>query len=82
MSVIKRSIVIVGHKTSISLEDVFWNALREIAAARRLPISELVASIDADRKGGNLSSAIRVFVFSHHYDVAGRANQPTRETAN
>ena len=58
----KRSLEIAGHRTSISLEDAFWNALRGIARARGLSLAGLVAQIDAARAGENLSSAIRVFV--------------------
>ena len=64
--VVKRSIVIAGHKTSVSLEDAFWKALKEIAGARELTLSDLVASIDTDRHLGNLSSAIRLFVLDHY----------------
>jgi predicted DNA-binding ribbon-helix-helix protein len=64
-SVVKRSIVVDGHKTSVSLEDAFWADLKEIAYARRLTLSTLVAGIDATRKQGNLSSAIRLFVLAH-----------------
>jgi predicted DNA-binding ribbon-helix-helix protein len=60
--VVKRSIVIDGHKTSVSLEDPFWNELKMIARARSLTLSELVATINASRDHGNLSSAIRLFV--------------------
>lgn len=63
--VVKRSIVIAGHKTSVSLEDAFWKGLKEIADARDMTLSELVASIDSDRRHGNLSSAIRLFVLDH-----------------
>ena len=67
MGPIKRSIMIAGHATSISLEPVFWDALREAAAAERLPLNALVARIDADRvRAGdapNLASAIRVWLF-------------------
>lgn len=63
--VVKRSIVIAGHKTSVSLEDQFWDALKEIAANRRSTLSEIVASIDSGRNQGNLSSAIRLYVLSH-----------------
>lgn len=63
--VVKRSIVIAGHKTSVSLEDAFWTALKEIAGNRDLTMSELVASIDQDRRHGNLSSAIRLYVLDH-----------------
>jgi len=64
--IVKRSIVIVGHKTSVSLEDAFWNALKEIAIARGTTLSNVVSSIDADRQHGNLSSAIRVFVLGYY----------------
>ena len=64
--VVKRSIVIAGHKTSISLEDAFWKALKDIAILRRATLSDLVASIDSERQHGNLSSAIRLFVLDHY----------------
>jgi predicted DNA-binding ribbon-helix-helix protein len=61
-SVIKRSIVIDGHKTSVSLEDEFWNGLKEIALGQQVTLSELVRQIDDGRGTNNLSSAIRLFV--------------------
>ena len=61
--VLKRSIVVGRHRTSISLEDVFWNELRDIAHRRGVHLSELVGLIDGDRQHCNLSSAIRMFVF-------------------
>ena len=64
-TIVKRSIVINGHKTSVSLEDAFWNDLKEIAHAQRATLSELVAKIDVTRRQGNLSSAIRLFVLDH-----------------
>ena len=67
-TVIKRSIVVAGHKTSVSLEDGFWNALKEIAGERDATISDLVAIIDADRQHANLSSAIRLFVLGFYRD--------------
>jgi predicted DNA-binding ribbon-helix-helix protein len=63
--VVKRSIVIAGHKTSVSLEEAFWKALKEIAANRRQSLTDLVGAIDAERQQGNLSSAIRLFVLDH-----------------
>jgi predicted DNA-binding ribbon-helix-helix protein len=60
--VIKRSIIIDGHKTSVSLEDAFWIGLKEIAHGQHLTMSNVVGKIDADRQHGNLSSAIRLFV--------------------
>ncbi|HET9715403.1 MAG TPA: ribbon-helix-helix domain-containing protein [Pseudolabrys sp.] len=73
--VVKRSIVIAGHKTSVSLEDAFWKGLKEIASGRDITLSDLVASIDTDRRHGNLSSAIRLFVLDH-YRVHGN-EEPT-----
>jgi predicted DNA-binding ribbon-helix-helix protein len=64
--VIKRSIVIAGHKTSVSLEDAFWQGLKDIAALRDMTLSELVATIDTDRRHGNLSSGIRLFVLDYY----------------
>ena len=64
--VVKRSIVIAGHKTSVSLEDAFWKGLKDIAAARDTTLSDMVAVIDSTRRRGNLSSAIRLFVLDHY----------------
>ena len=61
-AIVKRSVRIAGHSTSLSLEPAFWQALAEIARRRRLPVSRLLALIDAERAGTNLSSAVRVFV--------------------
>ncbi len=63
--VVKRSIVIAGHRTSVSLEDAFWRALKIIAAETGLSIARLVLQIDAARGEANLSSAIRVYVLDH-----------------
>jgi len=68
--VVKRSIVIAGRKTSVSLEDAFWKGLREIASDRHLTLSALVAGIDSKRSG-NLSSAIRLFVLNHYRGMIG-----------
>jgi len=65
-SVIKRSVVVSGRKTSVSLEDAFWKALKEIAIARNLTLSDLVGSIDAGRQQANLSSAIRLFILNFY----------------
>jgi predicted DNA-binding ribbon-helix-helix protein len=61
---VKRSITIAGHRTSISLEAEFWTALAEAAAVRGLAVAALVAVIDEDRGGRNLSSAVRVFLLN------------------
>ena len=63
--IVKRSIVIAGHKTSVSVEDAFWTGLKDIASSRGATVAELVATIDAGRQHGNLSSAIRLFVLDH-----------------
>ena len=60
--IVKRSIVIGGHKTSVSLEDAFWRGLKEIAHGQRVTLSNMVAEIDRSRQQSNLSSAIRLFV--------------------
>jgi predicted DNA-binding ribbon-helix-helix protein len=71
---VKRSIMIAGHSTSISLEPVFWNALREAAESEGLPLNALVARIDADRVDSadpaNLASAIRVWLFERERNAA------------
>ena len=64
-SVVKHSIIIDGHKTSVSLENAFWSDLKNIAHAQRVTLSELVTKIDGTRKQSNLSSAIRLFVLEH-----------------
>jgi predicted DNA-binding ribbon-helix-helix protein len=65
-SIIKRSVVLAGHKTSVSLEDEFWRGLKEIAGGQHRTLSDLVASIDSERQQGNLSSAIRLYVLDFH----------------
>ena len=64
----KRSVTLGGHRTSVSLEDAFWKALREIAERWHVATSELIAEINANRKEGNLSSAIRLFVLEVYKD--------------
>ncbi|MDR7038241.1 MULTISPECIES: ribbon-helix-helix domain-containing protein [Methylobacterium] len=64
INVAKRSVMIAGHRTSVSLEEPFWEALREIAQGRNLSVQALIGEIDAGREGQNLSSAIRVFVLA------------------
>jgi predicted DNA-binding ribbon-helix-helix protein len=80
--VVKRSIVIAGHKTSVSLEDAFWTGLKDIATSRNMTLSELVALIDSERRQGNLSSAIRLFVLDHYRALAGsgRSTGPHEST--
>ena len=63
--ILKRSVMLLGHKTSISLEEPFWQALREIATERGITTAALLNSIASKRVEGNLSSALRVFVLEH-----------------
>lgn len=71
---VKRSFTIDGHRTSISLEAPFWDALREIAAARRVSVASLVQAIDSGREGDiGLSGAVRVYVLEHYRTLARQA---------
>jgi predicted DNA-binding ribbon-helix-helix protein len=73
--IVKRSIIIAGHKTSVSVEDAFWVALKDIAASRGTSVTELVAAIDAARQHRNLSSAVRLFVLDYFRTAAGGERQ-------
>jgi predicted DNA-binding ribbon-helix-helix protein len=66
----KRSVMLSGHSTSVSIETPFWDALHQIAARRQLSLNALIAEIDAARAGANLSSAIRLAVLA---DLQARA---------
>jgi predicted DNA-binding ribbon-helix-helix protein len=79
--VFKRSIIIDGHRTSVSLEAVFWNALKDIAQKRNETLSHLIASIDANRQFANLSSALRVFVLRHYMDQFARQRELFQQRA-
>ena len=68
----KRSVMIAGHHTSVSLEEAFWQALKQIADARGRSINRLITEIDARRRG-NLSSAIRVFVLENRLEPPFKA---------
>lgn len=70
---LKRSVMIAGHATSVSLEPEFWDALREIAAARGQTLNELITAIDAARAGRGLSSAVRVFVLDYLRNPSSRS---------
>jgi predicted DNA-binding ribbon-helix-helix protein len=79
---VKRSLVIGGHKTSVSLEDAFWALLKEIALSRSMILSNLIVQIDEARgENSNLSSAIRLFVLDHYKKLASAsaAANPDRE---
>ena len=71
--IVKRSVVFNGHKTSVSLEDAFWNSLKEIANTHGVTVSKLVADIDNARQHNNLSSAVRLFVLDRFrtFDQSG-----------
>ena len=69
----KRSITIDGHRTSVSLENPFWEALAEIAAARGVSVAAQVGEIDHDRGAMNLSAAIRTYVLAWYRDRAATA---------
>jgi predicted DNA-binding ribbon-helix-helix protein len=77
-SVVKRSVVIAGHKTSVTLEDAFWNDLRNIATGRDMTLSDLVSEIDSKRQYGNLSSAIRLFVLDFHRNQISEPEKRSR----
>jgi predicted DNA-binding ribbon-helix-helix protein len=74
-SVFKHSIVIGGRKTSVSLEDPFWDGLKNIAHAQRMTLSELIAKIDHTRTQSNLSSTIRQFVLEHFQNEKKRVDK-------
>ena len=65
-SIVKRSLFVAGHKTSVSLEDAFWQELKEIAGGRHMTLSDLAGAIDSERRHSNLSSAIRLFVLDYY----------------
>ena len=79
--VVKRSIILAGHKTSVSLEDAFWEGLKDIAKAQRKTLSDLVTRIDTDREHGNLSSALRLFVLNHYQAQAASHLSDSRPSA-
>ena len=64
--IVKRSILLAGRNSSVSLEDEFWNALKKIAGDRNVMLSELIDGINAQRQNGNLSSALRLFVLEYY----------------
>ena len=71
-AVTKRSVVIGGHKTSVSLEEPFWSEVRAIAEGEQITVSNLLRRIDRERTNANLSSAIRVYVLEHVRDKLQR----------
>jgi predicted DNA-binding ribbon-helix-helix protein len=78
--VVKRSIKFAGHKTSVSLEDAFWTALKEIAGGRDVTLSALIEMIDHNRQNANLSSAIRLFVLGSYQDqISNHQGRPPEQ---
>lgn len=84
--IIKRSIILHAHKTSVSLEQPFWLELKSIAAERKIPLHRLIAEVDKNRQHGNLSSALRLFVLARYRSEAVEAraqhhgsNEPLRK---
>jgi len=74
--ILKRSIMIAGQKTSVSLEDEFWQALKQIAAGLDIKMAELVHQIGQQREYGNLSSALRLYVLEHYLSRARTRREP------
>lgn len=66
---VKRSFTIGGHRTSISLEAPFWEALKAVAADERISVAKLIARIDAGRQDSGLSSAVRVWILAHYREA-------------
>ena len=83
VTAVKRSVNVDGHRTSLSLENEFWDGLREVARHKNLTVSALVATIASGRDRNNLSSAVRVFVLNHFRTLGGQKlllNEPGRDT--
>jgi predicted DNA-binding ribbon-helix-helix protein len=78
-AIVKRSIVLNGHKTSVSLENEFWDGLHAISDQQKTKLSALVQQIDLDRRNANLSSAIRIFVYNHFRGQAGAEQVPLQD---
>jgi predicted DNA-binding ribbon-helix-helix protein len=76
----KRSIVLNGHKTSISLEDAFFDALKEIAKQRRSTLSNLITGVDQTKMRGNLSSALRLLVLEFYQSRSGASALTVSDT--
>jgi len=75
-TIVRRYVTFSGRNSSVSLEDAFWNALKEIAATREVSVSDLIATINKERQHTNLSSVLRLFVLDHY-----RAQVDARKSA-
>jgi predicted DNA-binding ribbon-helix-helix protein len=79
-AIAKRSIIIAGHKTSVSLEEEFWTGLKEIARKQGMTLTDVVSNLDSHRRHGNLSSTIRLFVLDHYRTrLTPRSTQPATD---
>ena len=76
--VLKQSVSIHGHNSSVTLEAAFWNALKKIAVAQNISANALISKIDSERDATNLSSAIRVYVLEHYRLAANASADPQR----
>jgi predicted DNA-binding ribbon-helix-helix protein len=76
--VVKQSVSINGHHTSVSIEGAFWKALKEIAVTQNISANALISKIDSEREVANLSSAIRVYVVEHYLLAANASADPHR----
>jgi predicted DNA-binding ribbon-helix-helix protein len=79
-SVVKRSVVVGGRNTTVSLEAAFWKALNEIASKRDMTLSGLITAIGSERQQGNLSSAIRLFVLDFYRDQVPRPSKGEQDS--
>jgi predicted DNA-binding ribbon-helix-helix protein len=70
--IVKHSVIVIGHKTSISLEKPFWDGVKGIASERDMTLSDLISKVENERTHGNLSSALRLFVLDHYKVLAER----------
>jgi len=77
----KRSFAIRGHRTSLSLEEPFWEALREIASGRGLALAALVAEIDEQRSDIGLSTAVRLHILDHYRSASASRTQANHDSA-
>ena len=77
--IIKRSILINGRKTSVSLENEFWDGLHAISELQKTKLSALLQQIDLDRRNANLSSAIRIFVLNYYRDQVAGEQPPAQD---
>ena len=73
--IVKRSVVIMGHRTSVSQEDAFWIALKDIAKERNMTLSDLLGEIEDARRHNNLSSAIRIYVLDYYRTALAKAQK-------